>query len=481
MFTNINNVHFHLTDTCNLNCSYCYLKETGKDADNLAVSKETVDVFLEKYMKQERDNISVSFWGGEPLICFDMIKYIIEMANKYTVNKFKKNNYLIVTNGTLINYEIADFCKKYNVWLQISLDGGRKCHDMQRISKDKKGTYDKVVSKINLLEKLDIKYSVRTTLTGLSPLPSEIIKEFKKKGITGCSFGIVTPNSMSNREDFSPLDGIKIADNLFLSFVDDFKSNQKFNYYNINVIFNKFFNSSPCTSCGLSENKILIKYDGTIYPCHRFVNSPEYCIGDIFNGITEKCSVLYDSVIKNNNKCNVCESGGILCGGACLYEISKRDINYTQEDICVFYKRLHINMLKYIVYIYRYDKEKYNEFCYNYLGKNVNNLEMIKVDIDIASLDNYITFSKSANVKCIDLYEEGVLYLFDNLKKYIVNPTAMAIWDLLDGQRTAQQIAQEIANVCEVDFEAIKDDIYGQLAAFQELGLVEEVAAASHA
>jgi hypothetical protein len=83
---------------------------------------------------------------------------------------------------------------------------------------------------------------------------------------------------------------------------------------------------------------------------------------------------------------------------------------------------------------------------------------------------------RSQHSNLIDLGEEGIL-LFQSQKRYIANTTAMAIWDLIDGQRTAQ----EIANVCEVEFETIKDDIYGQLAAFQELGLVEEVAAADHA
>lgn len=87
---------------------------------------------------------------------------------------------------------------------------------------------------------------------------------------------------------------------------------------------------------------------------------------------------------------------------------------------------------------------------------------------------------KARGCACVDLEEDGVIG-FHQDKKYIANTTTMAIWDLLDGHRTAQDITQEIANVCEVEFETIKDDIYGQLAAFQELGLVEEVAAANHA
>ena len=91
---------------------------------------------------------------------------------------------------------------------------------------------------------------------------------------------------------------------------------------------------------------------------------------------------------------------------------------------------------------------------------------------------------KLDNVDCVDLDSEGILFFTPEQKKqekYIVNTSTMAIWDLLDGHRTAQDIAQEIADVCEVDFEGIKNDICNQLATLQELGLVEEAQAKSHA
>jgi hypothetical protein len=131
------------------------------------------------------------------------------------------------------------------------------------------------------------------------------------------------------------------------------------------------------------------------------------------------------------------------------------------------------------------NKEEFTKLAENYLMADTI-INIINQDIKGALSDKEmkrnVIFYKSANAKVIDLNEEGIIYLAPAFrKKYIANTTAMAIWDLIDGSRTAQEITQEIADVCEVDFDAIKDDIYGQLAAFQELGLVEEVAAESHA
>lgn len=120
--------------------------------------------------------------------------------------------------------------------------------------------------------------------------------------------------------------------------------------------------------------------------------------------------------------------------------------------------------------------------------KIISLMDEINNDIDILNYQNKInkknmheTILLKLNVKAIDLGEDALLVKEHLNQKYIANTTAMAIWDLIDGSRTAQQITQEIANVCEVEFDTIKDDIYGQLAAFQELGLVEEVQAESHA
>ncbi len=158
--------------------------------------------------------------------------------------------------------------------------------------------------------------------------------------------------------------------------------------------------------------------------------------------------------------------------------LTRKDVNYIQIDFCIFIQKLYRSILVYIIKLYNIDNEKFQYLSRIFNSKTnavvINNCSIKQMEQNL--------YKKSIDAKCIDLNEKGIFYIENRFNiKYIANSTALAIWDLLDGQRTAQQITQEIANVCEVEFETIKDDIYGQLAAFQELGLVEEVPSASHA
>lgn len=479
MFSEIENIEIHVTDKCNLSCSYCYLKEKENVSDEF-FSTQLFDVFFEKYKASRRTGgVKISFWGGEPLMNFPFIKHVIQKVSRWKGDEHDNNKFIIITNGTLINHSMARFFKKYNVRLQVTLDGDQKCHDSQRKSKSGEGTYRKITEKINVLQQYNVDYNIRCTVTKNSPHPSKIIKNFKENSINNVFFGIVTPNGSASYDKNEPLtNGKEIANNLFYDFLSSSKIDN-FYYHNINFIIEKFITGGECTSCGVSKNKILINYDGNIYPCHRFVNYHEFCIGNIWDGILDKYQ--YDKIYRKNKKCQSCELAGIFCGGPCFYETLKKDIDYTQEDICEFNRFLCKNILKLSANLFLNDKEEFNKLIKNYLMIDTNNNQNVK-DVINKEMNRNVIFLKSKHARIIDLNEEGIIYLTPEFrKKYIANTTAMAIWDLLDGQRTAQQIIQEIANVCEVEFETIKDDIYDQLAAFQELGLVEEVQAESHA
>ncbi len=361
----------------------------------------------------------------------------------------------------------------------MTIDGDEKCHNAQRKSKNGKGTWEEIIKNVHILQKYNTDYNIRCTVTNNSPALSEIIKNFKENKINNVFFGIVTPNGVapSDQNDLS-VNGKNVATNLVDIYLS--KKYDDFIYDNINFVIGKLITGRECTSCGVSKNKILINYDGTIYPCHRFVNYPEFCIGNIWDGILDKYQ--YDRIYRKNKNCRSCELAGIFCGGPCFYEVLKRDIDYIQENVCDFNKSLCNKILKLKVNLFLNNKEQFNKFTKKHLSVDMDNNQTVK-DIGTGKkMNQQIIFCKSEHAKIIDLNEEGVIYLTPEFrKKYIANTTAMAIWDLLDGQRTAQQIAQEIAKVCEVDVAAIKDDIYGQLAAFQELGLVEEVQTTSHA
>lgn len=283
-------------------------------------------------------------------------------------------------------------------------------------------------------------------------------------------------------------------ENLFSPLIQRFEKEANSGFVNKNnlIIFhalkNIFHKEKLDRKCGAGINFYCFSADGKIYLCHRFVSKPS-----LFVGITAPYVFHHDRAESQNiktediKKCKSCVLR-YWCLGTCPYDsVTRGENGYVDPIMCTYSKLLYVNVLRIIKDLYVYKNETYRFFTENF--KRINNyssekslFEPIQRGCDMQTISLSKKLIASQNVGIVELGNEGILYLKNNEEeKYIANATSMAIIDLLDGQRTAQQIAQEIANVCEVDVEAIKDDIYGQLAAFQKLGLVEEVPAASHA
>lgn len=484
-FQYIKSIEFDVSGNCNLDCKYCYFKfdrEERVSRDNYLMSKDIVNTFFEKYLLSNNDieKLNISFWGGEPLLNFDVVKYIVEKSE--LIAPKNSLNFLIVTNGTLINKEVAEFCSHHNVTLQITIDGDRECHDTQRAYRNGHGTYDLIINNIKLLNDYGVKFYIRTTLTSQTPEISTIVNTLKKNNVKRASFAVIFPVIGCDYENLLIEKSAHVAEEIVSNFIEERKKGSGFEFDNIERIIKQFYSKFYYKTCGVSKNKIAIKYDGTVYPCHRFVGSSEYCIGNVSEGMNNIYCESYNDSIKNNKSCLTCAIASSFCGGTCFYEILKRkDNQYNLDENCIFQILLTKKTIKMLLALYRTDRIEYESILNDFLGFVPEYPVLIKNNY-FKQVVAMAQFRKSVTAGCIELDDEGILYSTDKFdKKIIANTTAMAIWDLLDGQRTVQQIAQEIANVCEVEFEAIKDDIYGQLAAFQELGLVEEIPTANHA
>ena len=148
-------VNIWVTNFCNLNCSYCYEKETYLKEELLT---PTID-FIKKI---EDDNaLTINFHGGEPLLNFEVIKKIV--AQSKLENIFA--NFSLTTNLLLMNNEIADYVSSNHIYLSISLDGTEHVNDINRIDKNNRGTYKKVIKKLNILKKYNIPFRTRMTVT----------------------------------------------------------------------------------------------------------------------------------------------------------------------------------------------------------------------------------------------------------------------------------------------------------------------------
>lgn len=285
----INEIGFDIVEGCNLRCSYCYLNSPNRNYDNISnyLSTDTFNRFFQYFNNSNNKlDIQVSFWGGEPLLKFDVIKYIVNSFNTLR-NENRNITYLVVTNGTMISQEVIDFSKTNNLIFQITIDGKKDIHDQQRIDKNRKGSFDKIVHNIHKLKENEINYYIRTVITSKSEYPKELLDYYTelnvlppKKPQNGIFFGIVTGLTKEETDSFLAIyDFDKFSHSLFEYFENDKFENIGY-YVNIMKIFSLFFFTYKAKrSCGILNRRITVKYDGLIFPCHKWVNNSNLSIG----------------------------------------------------------------------------------------------------------------------------------------------------------------------------------------------------------
>lgn len=200
----VHHIIFNLTDDCNLRCKYCKFGGTYEGARThspKSMSYEVIDEgikLIKKYYKN-KETLIIAFYGGEPLMEFEKIKYIVQKIKSL----YKDVNFTFTTNGILLSKKIFSFLVKHDFSLNISLDGSKKIHDSNRVTKTGKGTFDIISKRINGIKEIDINY-------------------FNRK--IGFNVTIAPPYNLIELVDF--LEGItNINQQVFLDFVDPYGTN----------------------------------------------------------------------------------------------------------------------------------------------------------------------------------------------------------------------------------------------------------------
>jgi len=158
----LNNLTLQVTQGCNLRCSYCYYSGDGsltRKHNNVAmtwdIAKKTIDFFKEH--SEESEDVTIGFYGGEPLLNFKLIRQCVDYANNVLIDK--RINYTITTNGTVLNNEIISFLEKNRVHLLVSLDGPQEVHDSnRRYAHNGSGSFEKVYRNLVMLREMAPEY-----------------------------------------------------------------------------------------------------------------------------------------------------------------------------------------------------------------------------------------------------------------------------------------------------------------------------------
>lgn len=315
----------HVAHDCNLACKYCFAGEGKYHGIKGLMSEEVGKAAIDFLIKHSgnRKNVEVDFFGGEPLMNFEVIKKVVEYARSKEKECNKNFRFTLTTNGVLLNDEIIDYINENMYNVVLSLDGRRKVNDYMRPTINGKSSYDMIMPKFKkLVEKRKEKqYYIRGTFTHYNLDFTEDVKHIVEEGFKEVSVEpVVAPNDMSyaiKEEDVPAI--VKEYERLACYFLEQIKQHQPFNFFHFMIDLE----GGPCVhkrlaGCGSGTEYLAVTPEGDLYPCHQFVGIPEFKMGDVQKGIEktdirrqfEKCNVY------SKEECSSCFAK-FYCSGGC--------------------------------------------------------------------------------------------------------------------------------------------------------------------
>ena len=315
----------HVAHTCNLNCSYCFASQGKYQGEraimSFEVGKQAFDFLIAN--SGSRRNLEVDFFGGEPMMNFEVVKQLVAYARSIEKEHNKNFRFTFTTNGVLLDDEVIDFLNREMSNVVLSLDGRREINDHFRRDYAGKGSYDTIVPKFQrLVEKRGGKnYYVRGTFTHNNTDFTNDILHMADLGFTELSMEPVVcppddPYALTE-EDLPTL--FEQYEILAKEMIKRKKDGRGFTFYRYMLDLK----NGPCiykriTGCGSGTEYMAVTPWGELYPCHQFVGDEKYSLGDIWNGI--KNTAVQDEFRSCNayarEECRDCWAR-LYCSGGC--------------------------------------------------------------------------------------------------------------------------------------------------------------------
>lgn len=315
----------HVAHTCNLNCAYCFASQGKYHGERALMSFEVGKQALDFLMEHSgtRKNLEVDFFGGEPLMNWDVVKRLVEYARSVERERNKNFRFTLTTNGVLIDDDVIEFANKEMSNVVLSLDGRKEINDRTRVDYAGNGSYDKIVPKFQKLVKArgGKNYYMRGTFTHANPDFTNDVFHMADLGFTELSMEPV----VCKADDPAALtkEDIEVVKQQYEILAKDMLRREKdgkpitFYHYMIDLT------GGPCiykriSGCGSGTEYMAVTPWGDLYPCHQFVGDDKFKLGDVWHGVTN------DTLRDDFRSCNVyarkeCSDcwAKLYCSGGC--------------------------------------------------------------------------------------------------------------------------------------------------------------------
>ena len=285
----------HVAHTCNLNCAYCFASQGKYHGERALMSYEVGKRALDFLMENSgsRTNLEVDFFGGEPLMNWDVVKRLVKYARSVEKERGKNFRFTLTTNGMLIDDEVIEFCNREMSNVVLSLDGRKEINDATRVDYAGNGSYDRIVPKFRkLVEARGGKnYYMRGTFTHANPDFTNDVFHMADLGFTELSMEPVVcapddPAALTS-------DDLEIVKEQYEILAKDMLRREKegkpitFYHYMLDLT------GGPCiykriSGCGSGTEYMAVTPWGDLYPCHQFVGEEKFKLGDIWKGVTNE-------------------------------------------------------------------------------------------------------------------------------------------------------------------------------------------------
>ncbi len=315
----------HIAHTCNLNCSYCFASQGKYHGDralmSFEVGKQALDFLVAN--SGSRRNLEVDFFGGEPLMNFDVVKQLVAYARSIEKEHNKNFRFTLTTNGVLIDDDVIDFANREMSNVVLSLDGRKEIHDRFRVDYAGKGSWENIVPKFQKLVEArgGRDYYMRGTFTHANPDFLNDIQQMLDLGFSELSMEPVVcapgdPSELTEEDKTVVLDQYEKLAELMLKRDEEGKP---FTFYHYMIDLT----GGPCiykriSGCGSGTEYMAVTPTGELYPCHQFVGEEKFKLGDIWNGVTNTAiqNEFMECNVYSRQECRDCWAR-LYCSGGC--------------------------------------------------------------------------------------------------------------------------------------------------------------------
>ena len=315
----------HIAHDCNLACRYCFAEEGeyhGRRAImSYEVGKKALDFLVAN--SGNRTNLEVDFFGGEPLMNWEVVKQLVAYGRSLEEEHHKKFRFMITTNGVLLNDEILEFVNKEMGNMVLSIDGRKEVHDRMRPHRGGQGSYDEIVPKFKKAAESrgQMNYYVRGTYTHYNTDFAKDVLHLADLGFKQISVEpVVAPETEDyaiREEDLPQL--LAQYDELAEEMIKRRKEGNGFNFFHFMIDLE----GGPCVAkrlsgCGSGTEYLAVTPWGDLYPCHQFVGNEDFLMGNVDEGVlrTDIRDEFKQCNVYAKEKCKDCFAK-FYCSGGC--------------------------------------------------------------------------------------------------------------------------------------------------------------------